>query len=897
MFRKIIRLIALPALVIIVSNSPQLQAGVSGKISGIVTDAKTAEPIVGATILVKGTSISTLTDIDGEFFIINLPAGKYEVTAKYLGYETVTVSEVRILTDLTTPIDFELNDAAVVLSKEIIISAVNPIIQRDLTSSQVTYTAEQLQALPNTTDLYSILSKFPGVVTDKDLKIHVRGGRSGQLVYYYDGFSVQDPFTYAAGMRIMPSALEEISLTSGGYTAEYGEALSGVVNAVTREGGAEYHGGIRMYEGMTHSYDVYTGEWKKLDFQENRSASFNLSGPIIGLDPKKYNFFVAGEYLRDPSYLPSNWSISYNGTSKFTMRPMPNMKILTNFSYYKDDGRLYDHRDVNGVSYDFNLDGLPAFRKRAYLAGITGNYNFSENMILSATIDRFYTRTLSAPQQLMDTYWNKWPGYSETDSGTYNGTIDNENYGAYENLDFTDPMQVVGYTVGDDFLPAYRFRRSEYNSFKVSLLNQVNKIHQVKTGIEYRKFDIMWDTKLFYNTNPYGEKYETRPVYLSAYIQDKMEYTNFIVNLGIRYDLANSDISYNYAPRDDDPDNNFDVILKEAESKSKFSPRLGVSFPISEKSMMHFNYGVYYQYSKFTNMYINLDGDISTGYPLLGNPDLEPEQTTSYELGMDHLIGDDLRLDITAYYKDIDNLVSTRSFYAYTGLAVTQFTNDDYGFVKGLDFSFEKLPGNSYFRAKLDYSYMIAKGNGSYEREPYYTYITSVDDNLAPLTSYPLDFDQRHTITALVSYKVPRNWKGDVFGVTIPGGWIFTSIGQYGSGLPFTATDNTGNRLGDRNENRLPAHYSIDIKFSKNFYVGLSDNFLSAFIEIDNLFDRRNIVNVYSRTGSPDDDGQATGSGLALDQKELNKYDRLYDHDPQNYSLPRTIRTGLEFNF
>ena len=122
-------------------------------------------------------------------------------------------------------------------------------------------------------------------------------------------------------------------------------------------------------------------------------------------------------------------------------------------------------------------------------------------------------------------------------------------------------------------------------------------------------------------------------------------------------------------------------------------------------------------------------------------------------------------------------------------------------------------------------------------------------------------------------------------------------VGHYGSGLPYTPTDVNGNRLGDRNEGRLPANYTVDCRFNKDFFFSGSDNYLSLFVEVDNLFDRRNVLQVYSRTGEVDDDGVSTGAGLSLNEEELEGYDWLYDHDPQNYSPPRTIRTGLEFNF
>jgi hypothetical protein len=228
---------------------------------------------------------------------------------------------------------------------------------------------------------------------------------------------------------------------------------------------------------------------------------------------------------------------------------------------------------------------------------------------------------------------------------------------------------------------------------------------------------------------------------------------------------------------------------------------------------------------------------------------------------------------------------------------VTKFDNDDYGSVKGFDVALEKLPMGGYFSASVSYSYMIAMGNGSSAMDPYYSYLTSTEDTLAPISEYRLDFDQRHTLTTVLSFRVPSTWQGKVFGLAVPGNWGITMVGYYGSGLPYTKTDSLGNRFGERNEGSLPANYSVDMRFNKDFFIGAKKNLLSFFIEVDNLFNKENVLNVYAHTGQPDDDNNRYTGGLATNQQELSRLDRLYDHDPQNYGPPRTVRTGLEFGF
>jgi len=891
--KRLLFKLAAPLVFCLLLTSLNVFAGVTGKISGVVENTNTGEPIIGATLKVLGTNLATTTDEDGEYFIIGIPIGKYDVVVSHVGYEMVQKEGVRVLLDLTTPVDFTLQQVAVELKREVVVVASNPIIQKDLTESKVIFTSDRLQNMPNVISVQSILTNYPGVLVGRDDNLHVRGGRAGQISYYYDGFSIQDPFVANAGMRIMPTALEELTLTSGGFTAEYGEALSGVVSAITREGGADYRGKIRMYEAYGHPYNVNNATWGKLTQLDNRSVSFNLSGPLPGIQSKRYTFFTAGEYLRNNSFLPHNWDISYTGTAKLSMQPTPNLKLKSNFTYYKADGATYIHRDNNDRSYDFNLDGLPLFERDAYLFGITGNYSIKDRIIAHVSFNRFSTNIKSAPEHLMDLHWSEWPGYTEGEDGVYNGTIHEDNYGNTPHYD--DEYWMTGFISGDDYIPRYHYRESKYNSFNASVIDQVDKHNQLKAGFEYRKYDIFWDDKQFYNTNPYGEVYSSKPTYASVYVQDKLEYEDYIVNFGLRFDYRDADISYNITPGEEE------ALYKEADSKSNFSPRFGISFPVSEKTVMHFNYGIYYQVPRYSYLYTNLQGDLSSGLPLLGNPDLEPERTVSYELGLDHLIGEDLRLDVTAFNKDIEDLVTTR-YYSNVGggtSMATQFVNEDYGSVQGFDIALDKLPGSGYFSASISYSYMIATGNGSDAYDAYMTYLNpAATDTLPPVTEYYLDFDQRHTVTAVLDYRVPREWAGNFFGLKVPGAWGFNIVGNYGSGLPYTKTDVSGVRLGERNEGRLPANYSVDFRFNKNFYFGKqSSNFLTFFVEVDNLFNRLNVLDVYAITGEPDDDNNAVSAGLTLDQTKLDQLDYLYDHDPLNYSAPRTVRTGLEINF
>ena len=868
-----------------------LMAGTTGKIAGIVENKTSGEPIPGATIRVVGTDLVTQTDADGEFFVINLPAGAYNISVSVIGYQSVVKENVRVLLDLTTPVDFNIDQVEIPLARQVKVYAERPPVQKDLTSSRSTLTSDQLSYVPNSLTVQNVLANMAGTVVDRDNSLHVRGGRAGTISYYYDGFSIQDPFVGLAGIRIMPEALEEINLTLGGFPAEYGEALSGIVNAVSKEGSRTLHGRLKIYDGATSPFDITTGEFKRLKRNGNDAVGYELSGPVPLFSSNRAIFSMAGEYLHNDGYLPHNESEQFTQTAKFNYQPSPNFKLTATGSYNRSFNQVYVHRDVNDRSYDFNLDGLGIAESKAYLYGLKGNYNVDQKTILGFTYNHFYTDYKRAPEHLFDKYWNEWPGYSEDANGVYNGTIHDSNY--QYSLDYFN----TGFTDGNDFDPTYRQRSTEYDAVSASLTSQVNKRNEIRVGGEFRRYDLFWDFKQFYNQQPYGEKYSHSPNYATIYLQDKLELKDMVVNAGLRWDYLSSQVDY--------WPNVLDTVhypKDRSNSQSQISPRLGISHPISDNSVIRFNYGYFFQVPNYTSMYTNLQANLNSGYPIVGNPMLKAEKTIAYELGLNQMISQDLRLDITTYYKDIKNLVATKEIGLNGVSPVTQFVNEDYASAKGVDVTLEKVARGS-LSGSLVYSYLIAKGNSSSAWDGYYNYITNPNDSVKPVKEYPLSFDQRHTLTLNVDYRVSREWRGRFLGMGFPGAWGINMVGHYGSGLPYTVTDNLGNRMGGINEGRLPANYSVDLRFNKDFYASKNNDFFSFFIEVENLFDRRNIIDVYSNTGRPDEDGRRfeltadpDGSG-PYTAEDVNRFYRLLARDPQNYSAPRTIRLGLEFNF
>ena len=864
-------------------------ASQTGKIAGVVLDSANGDPIVGARIEVVGTEYGGITDADGEYYILDVPAGAYQIRVIAPGFEWVTKEGARVLLDLTTPIDFTLGQRETEISEPITVVATRPLVQKDQTASRFTVTSEQIGRLPNAITLADVLANMSGAVVDRDGNIHIRGGRTGQVNYIYDGVTVTDPLFRNLGIRIVPDALEELNLTSGGMPAEYGEAGSAVVNAVTREGGKHFSGSIAIYDGLTQPYDRFSGDLGKLTRSENQIMRANFSGPIVFAKPLHANFFAAVEGLRDAGYLPHNFVESRHFTGRVTARPVAALKLSISGSYYQADGEYYDHSDVNGFSYDFNLDGLGLTRNRAEFLSVRGAYALSPSSILDLGVGHFQTSYKLAPTHLFDTHWSQWPGFVADSNGQYdpsNGTIHVDNYNLAAEYGYT------GYTFGDDFDPRWKHQRSRYNSFTGSLVSQVNNRNEVKLGGEYRKYNIFWDEKQFLNPVPYGETYTYAPVYGHVFAQDKLEYQDVIINAGLRFDYLSSQVRYLVDPLDTVQ------VWKTSTPKSQLSPRLGVSHPVAENTILRFNYGYFFQAPKFWTMYSNLDGEINSGYPRLGNPDLKPEKTISYEIGFDHTLSDDIVVGMTAYHKDVENLVATRALpQGPVGLAVTTFVNEDYSSIKGFDLHLAKRK-SGILSGEINYSLMKATGNSPSETFAYYNYIGQEDTTL-PTKAYALDFDQRHTMTVNMDITTPRDWHGRFLVLPLSGAWGLNVIGRYGSGLPFTKVNSkTGSRIGGLNDYRMPTTYQFDARVSHDFPFGRGATLLRLFVEVENVFNRKNIVNVYPGTGLPDDDGvDFAGGGPYVTPEESVRLHSLIVKDPGNFGPPRVVRTGLQFRF
>ena len=227
-----------------------LQAGTTGKISGKVVDEKN-QPLIGCNIIVKGTSYGAATNLEGEYFILNIPPGTYQISALMIGYGAVTIEGTQVIVDLTAKADFLLKPETIE-GEEIIVMAEKPTVRLDQTSMSAVVSSEDIENLP-VTDVGDIIELQAGIVRDPNGGFHVRGGRSSEVSFWVDGVATTDSYDGSSGLEIENAGIQEVQVISGTFNAEYGQAMSGIVNVVTKDGGEKYKGNLDFYGGGYHS--------------------------------------------------------------------------------------------------------------------------------------------------------------------------------------------------------------------------------------------------------------------------------------------------------------------------------------------------------------------------------------------------------------------------------------------------------------------------------------------------------------------------------------------------------------------------------------------------------------------------------------------------------------------
>jgi len=916
MCNKIISWLGILALVMVLSTA-SAYAGTKGKIAGTVVDAS-GETLVGVQVFIEGTTRGTVTDIDGKYTIINLDPGTYTVVFSYIGFATVKVEEVEVIVDKTTTIDATMVEEAIE-GQEIIVTAERPIVEKDRTTTTSYVTAKELEDLP-LVSLSEAINQQAGIVDG-----HFRGGRQGEVSYLVNGVPINNAFNNGASFDVEQNMVSSLEVISGVFNAEYGQAMSGVVNIVTKGVTPSWSGSFLGYAGrivsdrelefVTRNTDqnifLSASDFSNDTFTYSEAApaigdqdyQVSIGGPIIKdklsiqstLRFVKFDGHLIGRDLFRPSDIqstnisggasPAAWLIQSSGTgdfvslnrqerlslnSSFVYEINSRLKFDYNLFYQFGDGRNYNH------GFKYNPEGINPyyFSNQTHILGL--RYTMGDNA--------FANLSYSYLDDQSESYlYDDVSATGDLDE-RYVASSQSSQQGAY--------AFAMG---GNDLSSSQEITRSQ--TIVADYTNQINNTVLWKSGLSARIHSLDNESfgvsvnqatqRAFRSTDPSANNsLEVNPWEVAGYSQVKLEFDNLIVNAGARFDYFEPDF---VVPVDLTQFNEEEILDQEtgqmisnrkaANPTYQFSPRLGVAFPISETGVMRFSAGLFFQTPQLYLLYTNneFDRPQNAGSYTIGNANLEPERTLQFEVGLQQGLSESMGIDLTVFSKDIRELSGQTAVRGSIGVPVGRLDNIDYGTVKGFTLSlFER--GKGQLAWTIDYTLQFASGSASNPAERFNRFVTNSEEIIS---INRLNWDRRNVLNNSFT------WNSD-FGLTL------SAINSLQSGNPYTSERNNITSLTPNNED-TPTWFNSDLRAYYKPPQLVHD--VEFFVQVDNVFDSAPHFGIYVDTGLANESTELQrllNSGTV--PGGLNTLSEYYI-DQSRRGAPRSIKVGLSYKF
>ena len=746
MIRKATIIAAVASL--IVGTQVGVSQDIHGTIRGRISDAGSNEGLPSVNVKIKGTYYGAATDVEGNYVISNVNPGSYTLEVSIIGFKTVQRTDVRIQAGETLVIDQPMEETVLSLGEEIVVIGDKPLFNPELTASQRNVTAEDIHAAV-VRNVQDVVAQQVGVV-QTDNEVHIRGGRANENAYLLDGISVQDPLAGTGfGLQLSKDAVQEVEVITGGYNAEYGQATSGVVNVTLKEGGQKYEGGV----GIKSDHLNFGG----LNFQGFKTDVYevSLSGPepltsslLPALNlavPGTITFFgnlttgfSNGFTKHAPTSLYSSSFYGHRfapraennwyGLLKATWRITPLMRLTYSYNHSVSINQNSQTLQTNleyveanpGYQYDFQniLDNALAYTHDNQFQSITWTHTLSPTTFYEVKYSHYFTN-LRADANGKDYTEYQEPKDIVTFPIEYYNTI-SDTIGVIPGDGFYDLGN--GFTWHDHYVIE--------NTFKGDITHHLSDRNKLKAGFELtfqkmQNIDIYqpWIGTLGLN----NDIYQVQPAFGDFYVQNNITFQGMILNVGLRFDywfpgkyvddaVKNPDvITIPDQIRQDYRDHTFSFFGRRW--KGRVSPRLGISHPVSDNQMLFFSYGHFSKRPKPQFVYAKLSpATAQSTFQKFGNPDLNPETTVAYEIGLQTQFSNDDVLTVTAYYKDIFDYVSTRQARISTARLSTSnfvtYVNQDYARARGIEADYQKRVGK-WFRGAFSASYSITTGKSS----------------------------------------------------------------------------------------------------------------------------------------------------------------------------------------
>jgi len=794
------------------------------------------------------------------------------------------------------------------LKEKIEVVGKRPLMDMDVPATRRDISKEDIERLMihRFTD---ILSQQAGIV-EQDQQLHIRGARAYENLYLIEGITIEDPFsTRGLGINLSPSAVEELSVVTGGIEAEYGQVTSGVIDVKIREGEEKFHG------FLTYKRDHFG--WSAPSNFNTDIVDFSLSGPLY---KNLYFFLNTQTYLSDThlSPAPKLYSSTFGGRSfaprednRYSLIGKLNLKVdpLRNL-YFTFGKSVVINQDKSvlttrikppiysyGYPYEYKniLDNYNTFTQESNFQLISWEQKINLNTSYQLKTSRFFTNLHS------DVNGKHWSDYTMPED--------------YLPLEITISPDSNHYivTAGDGFYDwgdgdTWYDHFIESFSLKGDLSHVFSEHYRMKTGLyhQYQTIQLLDIYKPWLGKTGLGLNYDLYQVFAhdgAFFWQNNFNFGDGWLNLGARYEYwfpgkyverAIEDTNLTSEEyREEFYQDTFDFLGSRA--KGIFSPRVGFSTSLNENLRFFFDYS---QLSKKPNpqyVYAKLFSSTESTYQLFGNPNLNPERVITYEVGLKFLITPRDALRVVGYYRNI--------YDAITAVGVIpeekgenpylMYFNLDFGSCRGVELQYLKEIGKKLFLG-VELSFSKASGERSLPSDV----LKGIPGRAyqALYQEYHLDWDKPWQFSFNLSYYEEEKRK--ILGLTLPSDWEANLRGRAQAGkryTPFQAVvednDTTFVQTGEFNEKMGRYLSSVDLSFQKHFHFRLFD--YTIFCEIANLFDRDNATVINPLTGEAYQKGDIVPYGV--DNLLLPEFGlRLaFWEDPARYLPPRNIKLGI----
>ena len=945
-------------LLIAAELSAQTQSG-KGRVEGTVLDAKTNEGLPGANVILKGTYYGGSSNIDGVVKIENVNPGVYTIEVSLLGYKVVQFTNMKVEAGQTTRFTAKMEETVLAIDKEVVVVGEKPLFDIEETASRRSVGQQDIQAAA-LTKVENIVALQPGVVFT-DNEIHIRGGRTHEAAVLLDGISIQDPLAGTGfGLQVSPLSIQDVEVITGGYNAEYGQATSGIVNITTREGSDRYTGSI-AYKLDHFGFNTNSrGNWNTDHLDMSLSGPEPITSlllPSLGIDvPGTMSFFgtifarrsdeytrwvevtdaqgrPAGYVVQAPNGLYSSIFPSGGGRS-FSPRRNNDYSMVAKLTYKPVGTVKLSYTFSQSLSINQNTQTIQATLERVEPnPGYQYLFQFipdSANTFTQRNIQHSFSWTHTLSKETF--YEIRMSAFTARIRGDANGKrfdqyIEPQDIVTYPIRYYNQQTDTVGVIPGDGFYDlgapsTFRDQFAAEYTIKFDLTHYFSERNKFKTGVEMRFQELQMVDIFRPWIKPQGfdnDIYSVSPALGALYAQDNITLKGMILNFGVRLDYwlpgkyvdeiakdTSSRLIVSSGLRKQYLDNTFSLFGRRV--KARLSPRLGISHPMTDNQTLFFSYGHFSKFPRPQYVYSKLNRtSVRSNTAAVGNPDLNPETTVAYELGVrNQLSGNDV-LTVTAYYKDIFDYITEKTVRRTSGLSGSQFyttnLNSDYARVKGVEVEYKKRIGN-WFRGSLSASYSIATGKSSSPSENTVRLQEGEPENIKERF---LIWDRPVQLSASLNFSVPKGEPLFDFAPGILDDYNLFVRFFYQSGKRYTPQRFVGyNSVTGRPEyvsdiNRINEGlgddwFIVDLNFEKYFDLGFGK--LIAAMEIQNLLNIKNSQIINPVTGRAYEYGDPTPSYFNDPlYPQLAGNVSPYPYDPARYKEPRTVRLSLALRF